>query len=134
MKLMFNFKSLLLAGLALNVALIIYVYFMVDGGPVSVQQGGDWMAILNEVPMTVLFFLAGVFKPYLMVWSKCRKNSDLILQAGTVMFTTTAIACLISFVADIKMAKDMALYINWALLWAASAYFVLLPRQTSSGE
>jgi len=129
-----GYKPLLLAGLALNIALMAYVYFMVGGGPAALKQGGDWMAILNEIPMTILFFLAGVFKPYLMVWSKCRKNSDVILWAGSVMFTTTIIACLISYIVDSNVAKDMALYINWAVLWAASAYFVLLPQPSSSSE
>lgn len=134
LKAVLNYKSLLLAGLALNVALIIYVYFVVDGGPASVQQGGDWMAILNEVPITLLFFLAAVFKPYLMVWSKCRNNSDVILPAGTVMLITTTIACLIIILAGQAVTKDLALYINWALLWGASAYFVLTPQRTTSEQ
>lgn len=129
MKLIFNYKSLLLAGLSLNIALMIYIYFLVDGGSAAMRQGGGWMAILNEIPMTVLFFLAGVFKPYFMVWSKCRKHPELIWRAAAVMFATTAMACLISFVAKTGMVKDMALYINWAFLWAASAYYVLINQQ-----
>ena len=131
---MLNYKSLLLAGLLLNVALMIYVYFIVDGGPASVQQSGDWMAILNEVPITLLFFLAAVFKPYLMVWSKCKKNISIALSAGATMFATTAIACLIIFIAKQAMIKDLTMYINWALLWGASAYFVLVPQRVSSGD
>lgn len=133
-KLIFNHKSLLLAGIALNVALMIHVYFIVDGGPASMQQGGNLMAVLNEVPMTILFFLASVFKPYLMVWSRCRGNSDIILSAGTVMFSTTAIACLIVSLAGKPVIKDLTLYINWAFLWAASAYFALTPQRTLSSE
>lgn len=132
MKLILNHKSLLLAGLALNIALIIYVYLIVEGGPVSVQQSGGWLAILNEVPMTILFFLAAVFKPYLMVWSRYRKSSEVIVLAGTVMLTTTAIACLIIILSEKTLTKDLTLYINWALLWGASAYFVLIPQRTST--
>ena len=120
---------MLLAGLALNIALMGYIYFLVDGGPAAVKQG-DWMAILNEIPMTLVFFLAGVFKPYLMVWSKCRKNPDVIMAAGRVMLVSTAIACWASYSFESNVAKDMALYINWAMLWAASAYYVLLPQPT----
>lgn len=134
LKLIFNYKSLLLTGLALNIFIIIYIYFIVDGGPVSVQQGGDWMAILNEVPMTILFFLAGVFKPYLMVWSRCRKNFDVISLAGTLMLTTTLIAFFIIIYSEKALTKDLALYLNWALLWGASAYFVLTPQRISSSE
>ena len=134
LKQILNYKSLLLAGLLLNVVLMIYVYFIVDGGPASVQQSGDWMAILNEVPITLLFFLAAVFKPYLMVWSKCKKNISIALSAGATMFTTTAIACIIIFLTKQAMIKDLTMYINWALLWGASAYFVLVPQRVSSGD
>ena len=133
-KLIINYKSLLLAGLALNIVLIIYVYFIVEGGPVSVQQSGDWVAILNEVPMTLLLFLAAVFKPYLMIWSRCRKNRDVISFAGTVMLATTAIAGLIIILAGNILTKDLALYLNWALLWGASAYFVLTPQRNTLVE
>ena len=127
----FNYKSLLLAGLSLNVALLIYVYFIVDGGPASVRQSGDWMAILNEVPITLLFFLAAVFKPYLMVWSKSKKHISIGSSAGATMFATTACACLIIYLAKQAVTKDLTLYINWALLWGASAYFVLVPQESS---
>jgi hypothetical protein len=129
-----NFKLIILTGLALNIAITIYVYFMVDGGPVSLKQGGDWMAILNEVPMVVLFYLAGVLKPYLMIWSKCRKNPDIISAASTVMLVTTAIASWIIILAATPLTKDITLYCNWALLWGASAYYVLIPQRTSSNE
>ena len=57
----FSYKSLLIAGLFLNVALFIYVYFIVDGGPTSVQQDGGWMAIISEIPITfVLLFGIGI--------------------------------------------------------------------------
>ena len=130
----FNFKLIILAGLALNIAITIYVYFLVDGGPVSLKQGGDWTEILNEVPMVVLFYLAGVLKPYLMVWSKCRQNPDIISMAGTVMLATTVIASLIIILAATPLTKDMTLYSNWALLWGASAYYVLTRQRTSSSE
>jgi hypothetical protein len=130
----FNFKLIILAGLALNIAITIYVYFMVDGGPVSLKQGGDWMAILNEIPMVVLFYLAGVLKPYLMIWSKCRKNPDIISMASTVMLATTAVASWIIMLAATPITKDVTLYSNWALLWGASAYYVLIPQRTSSNE
>ncbi len=130
----FNFKWIVLTGLALNIAITIYVYFMVDGGPASLKPGGDWMGILNEIPMVVLFYLAGVLKPYLMIWSKCRKNPAMISMAGTVMLATTAIAGLIIMLAETPLTKDVTLYSNWALLWGASAYYVLIPQRTSSSE
>jgi hypothetical protein len=129
-----SYKSILLAGLFLNVAVFIYVYFIVDGGPASVLQDGGWIAIFNDVPITALFFLASVFKPYLMVWSKCRNDSVVITTAGVVMLATTAIACLIIILAVQAVTKNIALYINWALLWGVSAYFVLTPQRASSRE
>lgn len=135
MKLFFNHKSQLLAGLALNIALMIYVYFMVDGGPVSVRQSGDWLAILNEVPLTLLFFLAAILKPYLMVWWRCKKNAEVISWAGMVMLATTAVACLIIFfLAEKPITKNVTLYVNWVFLWGASTYFVLIPQRTLSSE
>ena len=134
MKVLFSYKSLLLYGLVLNIALMIYVYFVVDGGPVSIRQDAGWVAILNEVPIVVLFYLAGILKPYLMLWSKSRKDLEGISLAGAVMLTTTAIACLIIILAGKPLMKDLTLYINWALLWGTSAYFVLIPKRISSGE
>ncbi len=134
MKLLLSYKSALLSGLVLNIALMIYVYFVVDGGPVSIRQGAGWVAILNEVPIVVLFYLAGIVKPYLMLWSKSKNNSDGILFAGTVMFTTSAIACLIIIFASKAVTKDLTLYINWALLWGTSAYFVLVPKPINYEE
>lgn len=131
MRSLFNHKSQLLAGLALNIALMIYVYFMVDGGPASMRRSGDWLAILNEVPLTLLFFLAAILKPYLMVWWRCKKNAEVSWWAGMAMLATTAVTCLIIvFLAEKPLAKDMALYINWVFLWGASTYFVLIPQRT----
>lgn len=122
-------RILLLAGLILNVVLMYYIYFIVDGGPVALRQGGDWAAILSEVPLTLVFFLAAVFKPYLMVWSRCRNNPSVARSAGGVMLATTLLAGLAIMLAGQPIAKDLALYINWALLWSASAYYVLLPQR-----
>ena len=130
LKFLFNYKSQLWAGLALNFVLLVYVYFIVDGGPTSVQQGGDWLEVLNEVPISIVFFLAAILKPFLMVWWRCRKNVDVITFAGTVMLAITVIACVIAWVAGTPMVKDLAMYISWVFLWAASAYFVLIPQQT----
>ncbi|MGC2166162.1 MAG: hypothetical protein WA632_09135 [Gallionella sp.] len=127
-KQIFDFKLIIVVGLALNIALTIYVYFIVDGGPVSLKQGGDWTEILNEIPMVVLFYLAGVVKPYLMIWSKCRENPDIILKASTVMLVTTAIATMLIMFASTPLAKDLTLYSNWALLWGTSAYYVVTPQ------
>jgi hypothetical protein len=128
------YRTLLFAGLFMNVALFVYVYFKVDGGPASVQQGGGWSAIFNEIPITFLFFLASVFKPYFMVWSKCRKDFAAITSAALVMLATTAVASLIAFLAEQVVTKDIVLYVNWAFLWGASAYFVLMRPRESSGE
>jgi hypothetical protein len=133
-KLFFNYKSLLLAGLVLNIAVIIYVYFIVGGGPASMKQSGDWMAIFNEVPLTFLFFLAAVFKPYLMVWSKCRKYIDVVFTAGMVMLATTAISSLIILLAKQTLTQDLTMYVNRALLWGTSTYFVLAPKQDPTIE
>lgn len=130
----FSYKSLLIAGLFLNVALFIYVYFIVDGGPTSVQQDGGWMAIISEIPITFVFFLASVFKPYFMVWSNCRQNSVVITSAGLVMLATTIVASLIAIMAVQAVTKNIALYINWALLWGAAAYFVLTRPRVSASE
>lgn len=132
LKLLFNHKSQLLAGLVLNVALMVYVYIIVDGG--AVQHKKDWLSLLNEMPITVVFFLAAILKPYLMVWWRCRKNVDVIASAGTVMLVITAIACVIALNAGSALAKDLAMYINWAFLWAASTYFVLLPQRSFVSE
>lgn len=133
MKLIFSHKSLLLVGLVLNIGLIIYVTFIAEGGFASVQQG-DWKAIVNEVPMSLLFFLAAVIKPYLMIWSKCRKDIDIISLAATVMLATTVIAGVIILMAEKNMTRDLTMYINWAILWGASYYFVLAPRQTPASD
>lgn len=135
MKLFFNHKSQLLAGLVLNIALMIYVYFMVNGGPASMRQSGNWLEILNEVPLTILFFLAAILKPYLMVWWRCKKNVEVISWAGMVMLATTAVACLIIFfLAEKPVMKDVTLYVNWVFLWGASTYFALIPQRTLSSE
>lgn len=134
LKFLFNHKSQLLAGLVLNVALMIYVYIIVGGGAASLQHKEDWLSILNEVPITIVFFLAAILKPYLMVWWRCRRNVDVITSAGTVMLVITAIAGVIALSAGSALAKDLAMYINWAFLWAASTYFVLLPQQSFVSE
>jgi hypothetical protein len=129
-----NFKSIMLAGLILNVAMTVYVYFLVDGGPASLKQGGDWVAILNEIPMVVLFYLAGVLKPYVMVWSNCRNNPGIVFAAGVAMFATSAIAALVIFVATTPLVKDITLYSNWAFLWGTSAYYVLTRHRRPTNE
>jgi hypothetical protein len=131
----FMYRALLLAGLCLNVALFVYVYFMVDGGPASVHQdGGGWTAIFNEIPITFVFFLASVFKPYLMVWSKCRNDSAVITAAALVMLATTVVASMIAVLAEHVVMKNIVLYINWAFLWSVSAYFVLTRPRDTTGE
>ena len=130
----FSYRSLLIAGLFLNVALFIYVYFIVDGGPTSVQQDGGWIQILSEIPITFVFFLASVFKPYFMVWSKCRQNLAVITSAGLVMLATTTVASLVAILAVQAVTKNVALYINWVLLWGAAAYFVLTRPRVSANE
>lgn len=121
-----DYRAHLFAGLFLNIALMIYVYFVVDGGPASVRDG-NWIAMLNEVPTTALFFLAAILKPYLMVWWKCRPYTATFALAGKVMLLTTLLACLIVSISGSPMANDLTMYINWVLLWGASTYFVLVP-------
>lgn len=119
----------LLAGFILNIALLIYVYFLVGGGPVSIQQGGDWIAILNEVPQIILIFMVAVFMPYLMVWSRCKENSDLISLAGKVMLATTLISCAVIITAQHALTQELALDISWLILWSTAFYFALIPQK-----
>lgn len=121
-----DYRMQLFFGLFLNVALMVYVYFVVDGGPASMRDG-NWLSILNEVPTTALFFLAAILKPYLMVWWKCRPYTATFAMAGNVMLLTTLLACLIVSLSANPLANDLAMYINWVLLWGASTYFVLVP-------
>ncbi len=130
----FNHAVQLLAGFMLNVALLIYVYFVVEGGPVAIQQGGDWVAILNEVPQTIVIFIVAVFMPYIMVWSRCKENSAAISLAGTVMLTPTVIACVVIVSAQQALTKELTLDISWLILWGIAVYFVLIPQKPSRSE
>ncbi|MEW5904326.1 MAG: hypothetical protein AB1722_08300 [Pseudomonadota bacterium] len=121
-----DYRMQLFFGLFLNVVLMVYVYFVVDGGPASMRDG-NWLSILNEMPSTALFFLAAILKPYLMVWWKCRPHTATFAMAGNVMLLTTLLACLVVSLSANPLANDLAMYINWALLWGASTYFVLVP-------
>lgn len=124
-----NHAASLLAGFILNITLLIYVYFMVEGGPVSIQQGGDWIAILNEVPQTILVFLVAVFMPYLMAWSRCKENVDLIFMASTIMLATTVISCVVIITAQHALTKELTLDIGWLTLWGTAFYFALIPQK-----
>ena len=129
-----NHAVRLLAGFMLNIALLIYVYFVVEGGPVAIHQGGDWMAILNEVPQTIVIFMVAVFMPYIMVWSRCKENSAVISLAGTVMLAPTVIACVVIASAQQALTKELTLDISWLILWGIAVYFVLIPQKSSSSE
>ena len=50
------------------------------------------------------------------------------------MLATTIVASLIAIMAVQAVTKNIALYINWALLWGAAAYFVLTRPRVSASE
>lgn len=129
-----NHAMRLLAGFVLNITLLIYVYFVVEGGPVAIQQGGELLAILNELPQTILIFLLAVFMPYFMVWSKCKEASVEISQASAVMLATTVISCVVVASAKQALTKELALDIGWMFLFGTAVYFVLVSPRTFSGE
>ena len=129
-----SFKARLLAGFALNMVLLSYVYFGVEGGPVSIQQGGGWEAILNELPQTILIFMVAVLMPYIMVWSRCKKNTAVISLASTVMLASTVISCVLIVLAHKPVIKELTLDLSWVILWGTSVYFVLMPQRFSQEE
>lgn len=115
------------AGLIINVALVCYVYFFVEGGPVALQQGGDWMAVLNEVPQTVLITIAGILLPYYMVWNKLRRNPSRLKTASQVMLAVTISAAAVIVFAHAAMIREVAMDISWVILWFTAVYFMMAP-------
>lgn len=130
----FNHAVQLLAGFMLNVALLIHVYFVVGGGPVAIQQGADWVAILNEVSQTIVIFIVAVFMPYIMVWSRYKENPTATSLAGTAMLTPTVVACVVVVSAQQALTKELALDISWLILWGIAVYFVLIHQKSSPSE
>ncbi len=76
--------------------------------------------------LSALFFLAAIVKPYVMAWWRCKARVDVIAMAGNVMLLTTLFVSLIVSLSASTLADDLAMYINWVLLWGASTYFVLV--------
>jgi hypothetical protein len=125
-----NYALPLLAGFILNIGLVIYVYLLVEGGPVA----GNWLEILNEVPQTILIFIVAIFLPYFMLWSRRKKISSTLFLAGCLMLTTTAASCLVIASANEALTKEMTMDIGWLALWGIAVYFVIIPPPTSSRE
>jgi hypothetical protein len=51
-----------------------------------------------------------------------------------VMLATTAISSLIILLAKQTLTQDLTMYVNRALLWGTSTYFVLAPKQDPTIE
>jgi hypothetical protein len=128
MKKITSATTMLLAGFILNIALVIYVYFVVEGGSPAINQGADWPTILNEIPQTLLIIAIAIFMPYLMVWSRNKRNAAIAAQAGKIMLATTSLCAALLFSAHETLSKELVLDMSWVLLWSVSIYFVLMPH------
>ena len=117
-----------LAGLIFNVALVFYVYLVVEGGPDSVRHGADWPTILNEIPQMILIVLVAVFLPYLMLWFKCKEKGSTISPPGRLMLVTTVCSALVIISAQATLTMELALDIGWVFLWVIAVYFILIPE------
>lgn len=115
------------AGLLINILLVFYVYFFVEGGPIALQQGGDWVAVMNEVPQTVLIIIAGILLPYYMVWNKRKSSPAIIATAGYVMLGVTLCSALVIVLASAAMIKEVTMDISWVILWFTAVYFMMAP-------
>jgi hypothetical protein len=60
----------LLIGFIVNIALVIYVYFVVESGSATLKPDLNWLTILNELPQTVVTIIVAVLLPYIMIWVK----------------------------------------------------------------
>jgi len=118
----------------INLALLSYVYFAVEGGPAALRSGGSWEAVLNEVPQTVLIAVFSIFLPYFMVWSKCKRQASCLKTAADMMLVTTMLFGIAIMLASTPLAKELLLDISWVVLWFTGLYFVLLSPKDSSGE
>jgi hypothetical protein len=120
--------TILPAGFILNIALVIYVYFVVEGGSPAINQGADWPTILNEIPQTLLIIAIAIFVPYIMVWSRNKRNAAIASLAGKIMLATTSLCAVLLFSVHETLSKELVLDMSWVLLWSASIYFTLRPR------
>ncbi len=124
----YRFPLSFIVGFAANVAMVFYVYLVEEGGPISIQQGGNWLEMLNEVPQTILIYIVAVFMPYFMIWSKCRESAKYRL-ASNLMLVTTSICCLLLIIVEATLSKELVVDIGWVLLWAIALFFLLVPAR-----
>ncbi len=132
MKKISGITAILLAGFILNIALVIYVYFAVEGGSPAINQGADWPTILNEIPQTLLIIAIAIFMPYIMVWSRRSKNNATTSQAEKIMLATTSLCAVLLFSVQETLSKELVLDMSWVVLWSVAVYFVLMPQKPTS--
>jgi hypothetical protein len=126
--------AILLAGFILNIILVIYAYFIVEGGSAAINQGADWPTILNEIPQTLMIIGIAIFMPYIMVWSRCRKNISIAALAGKIMLATTLLSAVLLFIVQQALSKELILDMSWVVLWSIAVYFILMPQQRPHDE
>jgi hypothetical protein len=119
-----------MAGLLINIALVFYVYFFVEGGSTAIRQGGGWVAILNEIPQTLVTIAVAVILPYFMIWNKFKHKINVLLSAGSVMLATTLISGLVIVFSHLALTKELSIDIGWVILWFSAFYFYMLPSHT----
>lgn len=127
----FRYPVSLLSGLILNIGLVAYVYFVVEGGPVALKQGGDWPAILNEIPQTVLIFSLAILLPYWMVWSRRMADFAWLSRVGRAMLAETLVCAALVASFHEALYKELTMDIGWVMLWGVASYFVLIAKPSS---
>lgn len=117
-------------GFIVNIVLVLYVYFAVEGGPASMRQGGDWVAILNEIPETLVTIIVAIALPYLMIWTRSKNERDITASAGKAMLATTLISAAAIILSRNSMAKELSMDIGWVILWFTAFYFLMVQNIT----
>lgn len=116
-------------GFMINVMLSLYVYFDVEGGPASIKQG-DWVAMLNEIPQTLVTIIVAIVLPYLMLWAKHKDDTGKVSSAGKVMLVTTLISAAIILLSHNPLAKELSMDIGRVILWFTAFYFMMVQNSS----
>lgn len=122
------------SGFMINIALLLYVYFAVEGGSAALKQGGDWVAILNEIPETVVTIIVAVVLPYLMIWTKFKDHRNKLSSASKTMLTTTLISGTVILFSHQTLTKELSIDIGWVILWFTAFYFLMVPNIEHSDQ
>jgi|APCry1669189101_1035198.scaffolds.fasta_scaffold00597_6 hypothetical protein len=120
------------SGLVVNAVLELYVYFWVDGGPTLLKSGGDWVAILNEIPGDLVTFVVTIVLPYLMIWAQ--HDPAKVSSAGKAMLATTLLSAMVIIVSDHSLVKVLAMDIGWVVLWFTAFYFLMVKNSNRIGR